>query len=114
NEQAMNALIKLTNRPSAIISFNDYVTLDAMNTVRNKGLIVNQDIYFISYANYPIWKYMENPPMASIEQFPGKQGALASQMLFELMDHNVEGGVDEDNIEGQRIVLKSKLVNQHL
>jgi len=114
NEQAMNALINLTNRPSAIISFNDYVTLDAMNTVRNKGLIVNQDIYFISYANYPIWKYMENPPMASIEQFPGKQGALASQMLFELMDHNVEGGVDEDNIEGQRIVLKSKLVNQHL
>lgn len=114
NEKAVLELLNLTERPSAVISFNDYVTLDAMNAVRNKGLIVNQDIFFISYANYPIWKYMENPPMASIEQFPGKQGALASQMLFDLIDKNVEGMDDKLSDEGQRIVLESKLVNQHL
>ena len=89
------------------------MTLDAMNAVRKKGLIVNQDIYFISYANYPIWKYMENPPMASIEQLPGEQGAKASQMLFDLIDMNVEGD-DSALKQGQKIVLESKLVNQHL
>jgi len=115
NEKAILDLLNLSERPSAVISFNDYVTLDAMNAVRNKGLTVNQDIFFISYANYPIWKYMENPPIASIEQFPGKQGALASQMLFDLIDKNVEGIVDEKMLdEGQHVVLESKLVNQHL
>jgi len=115
NEQAMLELINLSERPSAVISFNDYVTLDAMNAVRNKGLVVNQDIFFISYANYPIWKYMENPPMASIEQFPGKQGSLALQMLFDLIDKNVAESAEDSSLsEGQRIVLESKLVNQHL
>lgn len=115
NEDAIVKLVNLINRPSAVVSFNDYVTLDAMNAVRKKGLIVNQDIYFISYANYPIWKYMENPPMASIEQLPGEQGAKASQMLFDLIDINVEGDSDDKSaIQGQKIVLESKLVNQHL
>jgi len=113
NEQAMLSLIGLRNRPSAIVSFNDYVTLDAMNAVRQKGLVVNQDIYFISYANYPIWKYMENPPMASIEQFPGEQGVLATQMLFDLIEANSAKPLDQGvPVEGQKIVLESKLITQ--
>lgn len=114
NEEAVLKLIHLSERPSAIVSFNDYVTLDAMNAVRSKGLVVNQDIYFISYANYPIWKYMENPPMASIEQLPGEQGAIAAQMLFDLIGLNTSDS-NEDNspFEGRKIVLESKLVSQH-
>lgn len=115
NADAILELIALSERPSAVISFNDYVTLDAMNAVRNKGLTVNQDIYFISYANYPIWKYMENPPMASIEQLPGKQGACAAEMLFNLIEENAEGNAEgSEERRGQKIVLESKLVNQHL
>jgi len=83
NEAAISQLLALPDRPSAVISFNDYVALDVMKTVRQKGLTLNQDIHFISYANYPLWKYMENPPMASIEQFPGKQGRKAAELLFE-------------------------------
>ncbi|MCL4639190.1 MULTISPECIES: LacI family DNA-binding transcriptional regulator [Olivibacter] len=115
NTDATLQLINLSERPSAVVSFNDYVTLDAMNAVRSKGLTVNQDIFFISYANYPIWKYMENPPMASIEQLPGKQGALAAEMLFELIDRDTEENADDSGIkQGRKIVLESKLVNQHV
>src|SRR5690606_11512724 len=83
NEAAILQLLALPNRPSAVVSFNDYVALDVMKAARQKGLTLNQDIHFISYANYPLWKYMENPPMASIEQFPGKQGRKAAELLFE-------------------------------
>src|SRR5690606_37535836 len=83
NEAAILQVLPLPDRPSAVVSFNDYVALDVMKTVRQKGLALNQDIHFISYANYPLWKYMENPPMASIEQFPGKQGRKAAELLFE-------------------------------
>lgn len=115
NADAILELINLSQRPSAVVSFNDYVTLDAMNAVRSKGLTVNQDIFFISYANYPIWKYMENPPMASIEQLPGKQGALAAEMLFDLIDRNLDMSADDLVAkDGQKIVLESKLVNQHI
>lgn len=86
NEEAIAKLLNLPRRPSAIICFNDFVTLDVMKYVRQRGLSLNQDLFFISFANYPLWQYIENPPMASIEQFPGKQAHKATEMLFQLID----------------------------
>ncbi|WP_257669063.1 LacI family DNA-binding transcriptional regulator [Parapedobacter tibetensis] len=105
NEAAILQLLSLYDRPSAVVSFNDYVALDVMKTVRQKGLALNQDLHFISYANYPLWKYMENPPMASIEQFPGKQGKKAAELLFELID-------TEESPKPAKVVFKSRLINQ--
>lgn len=86
NQQAIETLLALPQRPSAVLCFNDYVTLDVMKTARERDITLNQDMFFISFANYPIWNYMENPPMGSIEQFPGKQALKAAEFLFELME----------------------------
>ncbi|MFC3196759.1 LacI family DNA-binding transcriptional regulator [Parapedobacter deserti] len=106
NDAAILKLLALPDRPSAVISFNDYVALDVMKTARQKGLSLNQDIHFISYANYPLWKYVENPPMASIEQFPGDQGKRAAEILFELIDD------PQKRKEPIQAVLKSQLIAQ--
>ncbi|WP_353184121.1 LacI family DNA-binding transcriptional regulator [Parapedobacter lycopersici] len=106
NEAAIAQLLTLPDRPSAVVSFNDYVTLDVMKAVRQRGLTLNQDIHFISYANYPLWKYMENPPMASIEQFPGKQGKKAAELLFELME-------TKEKPQPSKTVFKSRLIHQN-
>lgn len=105
NEKAIFKLLNSADRPSAIICFNDFVTLDVMKHVRQKGLSLNHDIHFISYANYPLWKYIENPPMASIEQFPDKQALKASQILLALIDA-------VDTPDPQRIVFDSSLISQ--
>ncbi|WP_286735801.1 MULTISPECIES: LacI family DNA-binding transcriptional regulator [Sphingobacterium] len=102
NEKAMDSIFAMSERPSAIISFNDFVTLDLMKAARQKGLVLNQDIFFISYANYPLWQYMENPPMGRIEQFPGMQARKAAEILFERIDNT--------EIVDQQIVFKSRLV----
>ncbi len=102
NEKAMDSIFAMSERPSAIISFNDFVTLDLMKAARQKGLVLNQDIFFISYANYPLWQYMENPPMGRIEQFPGMQARKAAEILFERIDNT--------EIIDQQIVFKSRLV----
>src|SRR5690606_41275038 len=86
NEDAICRLLALPERPSAVVCFNDYVALDVMKLVRKRGIALNQDIHFISYANYPLWKYIENPPMASIEQFQGSMGKMAAELLFQLIN----------------------------
>ena len=103
NIEAIEKLLAIPDRPSAIVSFNDFVTLDVMKYVRQKGLVQKKGIYFISYANYPLWKYMENPPMGSIEQDPDKQARKAAEILFEHI------GTKED-IAPETVVFKSKLV----
>lgn len=106
NEAAMSKLLSLRKRPSAVICFNDYVALDVMKMTRERGLKINQDVFFISFANYPIWQYMENPLMASIEQFPQDQAIKAAELLFGLID------TDQAMQQPVRVEYSSKLVHQ--
>ncbi|MBX2953210.1 MAG: LacI family DNA-binding transcriptional regulator [Leadbetterella sp.] len=74
-------ILQLENRPEAIIAFNDYVALDAIKVVKQKGLVLNKDITFLSFANLPITDHVENGPIASVEQFPYQIGSKAGELL---------------------------------
>ncbi len=104
NEDAMESLCALADRPSAVVSFNDFVTLDLIRYAKQRGIVMNQDMYFISYANYPLWKYMDNPPMGSIEQYPDQQAQRAAEILFDCIDKK------EAVEQAQEVIFPSKLV----
>lgn len=104
-QDAMQKLLALKNRPTAVIAFNDYVALDAIQFTRSQGLKVNKDIFFVSYANLPITSYMDDPPIASVEQFPYQQAEKATGILLQLIQSK---GMDE-NIP-HKILLESKVV----
>jgi DNA-binding LacI/PurR family transcriptional regulator len=107
NQQAISKLLKLENRPTAIITFNDYLALDAIAIAKEQNLVINKDIFFISFANLPIWEYMDDRPMASIEQFPYKQGEQAAKILFSLIDSLQN---DQPIMDYQQIIFESKLI----
>jgi len=104
-ENAMKELLSLKRRPTAIVSFNDYVALDAMHFAKHQNIKINEEISFVSFANLPICHYMENPPLASVEQFPYEQGKKAAEILWKLLD-----GQMEDAESYLQLVLESKLV----
>jgi LacI family transcriptional regulator len=104
-QEGMHKLLALKNRPTAVIAFNDYVALDAIKYTRSRGLKVNKDIFFVSYANLPITSYMDDPPIASVEQFPYQQAERATDILLQLIHSK---GLDE-NIP-HKILLESKVV----
>ncbi len=109
--KAMETLLNLKRPPSAILTINDYVALDAIEFARNAKLQINKDIYFVSYANLPITNYLEFPPLASVEQYPYKQAKKATEILFELIDAKkttVETEPIYQNIliEGQLVIHK--------
>ena len=79
-------LLALDDKPQAILAFNDYVALDAMKVCKQQGYIPNKDIYFVSFANLPICTYMENPPIASVEQFAYTLGEKAAELLMEVIN----------------------------
>jgi LacI family transcriptional regulator len=105
-QQAMEKLLSLKNRPTAVIAFNDYVALDAMRWARTHKIRINKDITFVSYANLPVTNYLETPPRASVEQFPFEQGERAANLLFKLIDSKGrEGSAPFENI-----ILNSELI----
>lgn len=106
-QAAMKKLLALKNPPNAIISFNDYVHMDAVQYAEKNGIKVNKDIVFVSYANLPITAYTAYPPMASLEQYPHVQGEKAMQLMIKLLNKKTT----EDNaVEYLQEQLDAKLV----
>jgi DNA-binding LacI/PurR family transcriptional regulator len=104
--RAMQHLLTLKPSPTAVIAFNDYVALDAMKYARKMNIKINQDISFVSFANLQVCNYMENPPLASVEQFPYRQGQRATELLLEILN----SGKDSRHREKyHKIILEPRL-----
>ena len=109
--EAMKNLLDLKYPPTAILTVNDYVALDAIQYARKSKLKINKDISFVSYANLPITTYLEFPPLASVEQYPYEQAKKATEILFDLFNvdnipHEEEKKYHNILIEGQLIIHK--------
>ncbi|MEO8414581.1 MAG: LacI family DNA-binding transcriptional regulator [Ginsengibacter sp.] len=109
--EAMEKLLKRKLPPTAILTINDYVALDAIQYTRKQKLKINRDICFVSYANLPITNYLEFPPLASVEQYPYQQAKKATEILFGLFDASTDSGKEEPVyhnilIEGQLVIHK--------
>jgi LacI family repressor for deo operon, udp, cdd, tsx, nupC, and nupG len=104
---AMRELLSSKRKITAIVTFNDYVALDAVKFAQQNNLRINKDISFISYANLPISNYSAFPPLASVEQFPYEQGKKAVETLLELL---VKTKVEARDKTFYKSVIDSKLV----
>lgn len=95
--KAMEKLLSFKQPPNAIISFNDYVHMDAVQYAQQQGIAVNKDVVFVSYANLPITSYTAFPPLVSIEQYPYGQGEKAMEIMIYLLN----GKSDNDSLQQQ-------------
>ncbi|MDE1190972.1 MAG: LacI family DNA-binding transcriptional regulator [Arachidicoccus sp.] len=100
---AMKDILSQKNRPTAVIAFNDYVALDAMQYVKRfTNLKINKDICFVSYSNLPMRVYLDTPPLVSIEQFPYEQGRRATEMVIDL--------INKKEIAQTKVVIDGELI----
>jgi len=103
-------LLSGRRRPTAIVAFNDYVAMDAVQQAQKMKLKINKDICFVSYANLAISNYTAFPPLASVEQFPYQQGQKATETLIDLLQQKSNGEAESGNATYYKIILESQLV----
>jgi LacI family transcriptional regulator, repressor for deo operon, udp, cdd, tsx, nupC, and nupG len=106
--EATKELLSSKRKPTAIITFNDYVLLDAAQYARSQKLRINKDICFVSYANEPLNNYTAFPPLASVEQFPYLQGQKAAETLLDLINKKETGPAN--NPTYYKIIVESQLM----
>lgn len=107
NIKATKELLSHKRKVTAIVVFNDYVAMDAMHYTQQQKIKINKDVCFVSYANLPFTHYLKYCPMASVEQYPYKQGQKATEMLLELLEKNEDDITTPTNY---KIILDSQLV----
>jgi DNA-binding LacI/PurR family transcriptional regulator len=59
---------------------------------------------FVSFANLPITTYLDNPPLASVEQFAYQMGEKAAQLLLKIIQ------AEKETLEPEDIVVNTKLI----
>lgn len=97
-------LINSPQKPDAILTFNNFISMYAMAACRNIGLVPNKDVAFASFGSFPFVEFMDNPPMASVNQFPKEMGITAAKLLLDCLEETNEKTIHKE------IMIKSKLV----
>jgi LacI family transcriptional regulator len=90
-----------------VVAINDYVALDGIREAKKLKLKLNKDITFVSYANIPITSYLQDPPIASVEQYPYQQGATAANILIGLMNNPGKEDIFHDVLIDGDLVIHS-------
>ncbi|MES2653573.1 MAG: LacI family DNA-binding transcriptional regulator [Bacteroidota bacterium] len=103
-QEALDSLMDNKRNLTAIVTFNDYVALYAIKYARKLNIDLKKDLQFISYSNLPLINYMDHVPMASVEQFPYKQGEKAVEILFDLLNNKSE------TVHYHKVVVESELI----
>lgn len=105
---AMDKLLNNKRKVTAVVTFNDYAALYAINYLRNNNLKSSEEIVFVSYSNLPLIQYMHHVPVASVEQYPYKQGQKATEILLDILKQK-----EEENSENEayyKVVIESNLI----
>ncbi|MBI4634665.1 MAG: LacI family DNA-binding transcriptional regulator [Deltaproteobacteria bacterium] len=99
--KAMNKLLLLPDRPTAVFAANDLLAMGAILAIHEKGLSVPEDISVVGFDG--IWLVERITPALTTVKVPlNEMGYLAMNMLFNKMK-----GMP---VEQERIVLKPSLV----
>jgi DNA-binding LacI/PurR family transcriptional regulator len=102
--EATKRLISLPNPPDVIFCLNDLVATYVINTIRNFGLRIPDDIAIIGCGDEPV-STLVRPQLSSVLQYPAEQGRLAAKMFLEQIEDE-----DAESFVPRKTVLKPKLI----
>jgi len=84
-QRAMERLLNLTERPTAVFCYNDMSALGAMCVIRKCGLSIPGDISVVGFDDLFLAAFTD-PPLTTMRQPMRKMGQLAMKHLVRLID----------------------------
>jgi DNA-binding LacI/PurR family transcriptional regulator len=102
--RAMDKLLALPNRPTAVCCYNDMSALGAMRSIRLHGLRVPEDISVVGFDDLFLASYTQ-PTLTTVRQPMRRMGQLAMESLFKLMSG--EESAIRIKVEAELIVRES-------
>src|SRR5438094_3066681 len=102
---AANAVLDLDERPSAIFSGNNLMTIGALQTIVNRGLLVPDDVALVGFDDFPFpWSDAFRPHLTTVAQPTYELGRRAAELLVQRLKKSPR------SISAERVVLDGKLV----
>lgn len=68
--------------PTALFALMENVAIGAFRALKERGLSIPQDVFLLTFDNYP-WTNLVEPPIDAIEQPVAQMGEAAVNILFD-------------------------------
>jgi LacI family transcriptional regulator/LacI family repressor for deo operon, udp, cdd, tsx, nupC, and nupG len=75
-------LLDLENRPTAIFTGNNLLTLGALETLLKRGIEIPREMAIVGFDDM-YWATSLNPPLTAVRQHGFEMGKRAMELLFE-------------------------------
>lgn len=100
---AINTLLSLPQRPTAVLVFSDTMIVGAMEAARLAGLRIPEDLSIIGFDDVPTMRQL-HPPVTVVRQPLYEMGRMAVQMLVTL--------IDGQSLVSPQLVLPTQLIKR--
>ncbi|KIL37484.1 transcriptional regulator [Cohnella kolymensis] len=84
-QKLVKHLLTSENRPDAIFSTNNMMSLEVLAAIKETGLRIPQDIALVGYDE-TVWSQHLNPPLTTVRQPAMQMGQLATERIIELIN----------------------------
>lgn len=106
--QALQLLLKLPERPTAVFCYNDMTAIGLLSAARKAGVVVPRDMAVVGFDDIPLAAYVA-PALTTVAQPMFELGERAMQMALVLMGREgvIPCDVTDVILQGQLIVRES-------
>jgi LacI family transcriptional regulator len=84
-EDAVKSLVNLKDRPDAIFSAGDRLTISCLKVLNSLEIKVPDDIGLVGFSNSPLGELM-NPSLSAVKQPAFEMGQTATELLIKLIE----------------------------
>jgi LacI family transcriptional regulator len=90
---AANELMSLPDRPTAVFSCNNSMTLGLMKALAEKGISCPRDVSIVTFDDYP-WESYFQPKLTAVSQPAREMGRRAMWMMLSILEPDSPGAED--------------------
>jgi LacI family transcriptional regulator len=84
-EKAVNGLLALDERPDAIVTASDRITIECFACLKKNGILIPEEIALTGFSNF-IAPQLFNPALTTIRQPAFEMGKVATELLLKLIE----------------------------
>ena len=84
-EDAVKTLVNLKDRPNAIFSAGDRLTISCLSALKSISLKVPEDIALVGFSNSPLVELL-SPSLTAVKQPAFEMGQVATELLIKLIE----------------------------
>lgn len=89
-QRAAQIMLSLSERPTAIFAFNDYMAIGCVLAAQAMGLRVPEDVAVVGFDNIPEASWLK-PGLTTVAQFPLEFGRQMARLVFERIEGVITG-----------------------